>query len=64
MIRDRSMLLRGQVEEAATEARRRAGELQRSGQEFVEQQKGRVERTARATSRAAKEAWMEEAPSS
>jgi gas vesicle protein len=70
MIRDRAVQVRGQVEgsltqagtrvkEIASEARQRADEIQQSGQEFVGQQKARVERTARATTQAAKEAWEE-----
>ncbi|HET7011549.1 MAG TPA: YtxH domain-containing protein [Anaerolineales bacterium] len=71
MIRDRGLQLRDQledtvtqarskIEETAEDARLRAEALQQKGQEYIEEQKGRVQRTTRAVSRAAKEAWTEE----
>jgi len=71
MLRDRSLQMRGRVEdtvsqarsrveEAAEQARSHAEDIQRKGLEYVEEQKGRVQRTSRAVTRAAKDAWNED----
>jgi gas vesicle protein len=59
-LRQTGVRLRDQVEQTAQEAKHKAEELQQQSREYLEETKGRLERTADAVVKSAQESWQED----